>query len=62
MFTSGRYGRTASSWADYSALEVVTLAAFSKDKALVEALMDNIDMHCLRLAANINEPYEEGPA
>lgn len=59
MFTS-RFGRDGFIVeADYSALEVVTLAAFSKDKALVKALMDNIDMHCLRLAANINEPYEE---
>lgn len=44
--------------ADYSALEVVTLAAFSKDKALTKALLDNIDMHCMRLAAQLDEPYE----
>lgn len=59
MFVS-RYGRDGFIVeADYSALEVVTLAAFSQDKALMKALMDNIDMHCLRLAANIGEPYEE---
>ena len=29
--------------ADYSALEVVTLAAFSKDQNLVKALLENID-------------------
>lgn len=59
MFTS-RFGKDGFIVeADYSALEVVTLAAFSKDTALMKALMDNIDMHCLRLAANINEPYEE---
>lgn len=44
---------------DYSALEVVTLAAFSQDKALIKALMENIDMHCMRLAKKLNEPYEE---
>lgn len=44
--------------ADYSALEVVTLAAFSKDKALVKALLEGIDMHCMRLAASLGETYE----
>lgn len=44
--------------ADYSALEVVTLAAFSKDKALTKALVDGIDMHCMRLSAQLGEPYE----
>lgn len=45
--------------ADYSALEVVTLAAFSKDKNLVKALLDGIDMHCMRLAAQLGEPYDD---
>lgn len=45
--------------ADYSALEVVTLAAFSQDKALIEALLAGIDMHCLRLAAQLDEPYAD---
>lgn len=45
--------------ADYSALEVVTLAAFSKDKNLVKALLEGIDMHCMRLAQQLGEPYEE---
>lgn len=45
--------------ADYSALEVVTLAAFSKDKALCQALMDGIDMHSMRLAGSLNEPYAD---
>ena len=45
--------------ADYSALEVVCLAAFSKDKNLVRALLDNIDMHCMRLSQQLNEPYED---
>lgn len=45
--------------ADYSALEVVTLAAFSKDTNLVQALMDNIDMHCMRLSKQLGEAYED---
>lgn len=44
--------------ADYSALEVVTLAAFSKDKNLVKALLENIDMHCMRLSQQLHEEYE----
>lgn len=44
--------------ADYSALEVVTLAAFSKDANLVKALLENIDMHCMRLSQQLNEPYD----
>lgn len=59
MFTSrfGAHGFILE--ADYSALEVVTLAAFSKDEALTEALMSGIDMHCMRLSAQLNEPYDE---
>lgn len=45
--------------ADYSALEVVCLAAFSKDKNLVRALLDNIDMHCMRLSQQLKETYED---
>lgn len=45
--------------ADYSALEVVTLAAFSKDKNLTKALLDNIDMHCMRLSQQLKEPYAD---
>jgi len=45
--------------ADYAALEVVTLAAFSKDKALQKALLEGIDMHCMRLAGVLGEPYDE---
>ena len=45
--------------ADYSALEVVCLAAFSKDKNLVKALLEGIDMHCMRLSQQLGEPYEE---
>lgn len=45
--------------ADYSALEVVTLAAFSQDQNLIKALMDGIDMHCMRLSAKLGRPYAE---
>lgn len=45
--------------ADYSALEVVTLAAFSKDVNLVKALLEGIDMHCMRLSQALNEPYAD---
>lgn len=45
--------------ADYSALEVVCLAAFSNDPELVRALLEGIDMHCLRLSKRLNEPYED---
>lgn len=44
--------------ADYSALEVVALAAFSRDSALIKALLEGIDMHCMRLSKKLNEPYE----
>ena len=43
---------------DYSALEVVTLAAFSKDQALIDALLTGTDMHCLRLSKKLGESYE----
>lgn len=43
--------------ADYSALEVVTLCAFSKDTALTKALLEGIDMHCMRLSAQLKEEY-----
>lgn len=45
--------------ADYTSLEIVTLAAFSKDEALVRALLDGTDMHCLRLSKKLKEPYEQ---
>lgn len=59
MFTS-RFGEDGVIIeADYSALEVVGLAAFSQDKALMEALVSGTDMHCMRLAQQLGEPYEE---
>jgi len=44
---------------DYTALEVVMLAALSGDEALLKHLMNGTDMHCLRLAAKLKRPYEE---
>ncbi len=44
--------------ADYSALEVVTMCAFTKDKALTKALLEGIDMHCMRLSGQLKESYE----
>lgn len=44
---------------DYTALEVVHLAALSGDKALLAALQAGTDMHTLRLSAKLQRPYEE---
>lgn len=44
---------------DYSALEVVMLAALSGDQNLLNQLLAGTDMHCLRLAAKLKEPYED---
>lgn len=56
---SSRFGSDGSIIeADYSALEVVALAAFSKDTALVQALLDGTDMHCMRLSKQLGESYE----
>lgn len=59
MFTSrfGEQGRIVE--VDYSALEVVTLAAISGDKNLMRMLNEGIDMHCYRLAAKLGEDYDE---
>ena len=43
---------------DYSALEVVMLAALSGDTGLLKHLQNGTDMHCLRLAAKLGESYE----
>lgn len=45
--------------ADYSALEVVVLACLSGDENLKKVLLEGTDMHCLRLAQDLGEPYEE---
>lgn len=57
MFTSrfGADGRIVE--VDYSALEVVDLAAVSGDKELLRMLDEGIDMHCYRLAAKLKEDY-----
>lgn len=59
MFTSrfGADGRIVE--VDYSALEVVALAAIAGDKNLLRMLTEGIDMHCYRLAAKLKEPYED---
>lgn len=59
MFTSrfGEEGRIVE--VDFSALEVVDLAAISGDKNLLRMLTEGIDMHCYRLAAKLKEPYED---
>lgn len=57
MFTS-RFGEDGLIIeADYSALEVVGLCAFSKDVNLERALLDGIDMHCMRLSQQLGEDY-----
>lgn len=43
---------------DYSALEVVMLAALSGDEALLRHMQNGTDMHCLRLAGVLGESYE----
>lgn len=59
MFTS-RFGKDGVIIeVDYTALEVVMLAALSGDEALLKHLQNGTDMHCLRLAAKLKRPYEE---
>ena len=59
MFSSrfGADGRIVE--VDYSALEVVALAAISGDQNLMAQLIAGTDMHCYRLAGSLNESYEE---
>ena len=59
MFTSrfGSDGRIVE--VDYSALEVVVLAAISGDSNLMQQLIEGTDMHCYRLAGMLGEPYNE---
>lgn len=44
---------------DYTALEVVALAAISNDSNLLQRLLDGTDMHCYRLAPTLGLTYEE---
>lgn len=53
----GRHGKIVQ--VDYSAVEVVALAAMSNDKALMHHMQSGTDMHCLRLAGVLKEPYDE---
>lgn len=44
---------------DFTALEVVHLAALSGDKNLLDALIAGKDMHIMRLASSLHRTYEE---
>ena len=44
---------------DYSALEVVMLAALTGDTDLLKHMQAGTDMHCFRLAAKLKEPYAD---
>ena len=59
MFSSrfGADGRIVE--VDYTALEVVALAAISGDDNLLQRLLDGTDMHCYRLAPTLGLTYEE---
>lgn len=59
MFASrfGSSGRIVE--VDYTALEVVTLAAISNDQNLLDKLLSGTDMHCYRLAAKLHRDYDE---
>lgn len=58
MFSSrfGKDGRIVE--VDYTALEVVDIAAASGDRNLLDQLLSGTDMHCYRLAGKLKEPYE----
>lgn len=58
MFVSrfGKDGRMTEN--DFGALEVVNLAAISNDQNLLGQIIGGTDMHCYRLAAQLDEPYE----
>lgn len=59
MFTS-RFGKDGVMVEiDYSQLEVVVQGVLSRDPQLMKDLNDRIDFHCKRLAAKLNEPYED---
>ncbi|KPA77285.1 putative mitochondrial mitochondrial DNA polymerase I protein C [Leptomonas pyrrhocoris] len=45
--------------ADYSQLEVVVLAALSRDPRMMQELRENVDFHCLRVSLMTKEPYED---
>lgn len=45
--------------ADYSQLEVIVLAALSRDPRMMQEIRDQVDFHCLRVSLMTKEPYEE---
>ncbi|EPY20433.1 mitochondrial DNA polymerase I protein C [Strigomonas culicis] len=53
----GRAGRMVE--ADYSQLEVVVLAALSRDSKMMQELREKIDFHCLRVSLMTKEPYAD---
>ena len=53
-FTDGRIVEV-----DYTALEVVTGAAITNDKALLDNLLAGTDMHLLRLSGKLKRSYDE---
>ncbi|MGL5262458.1 MAG: DNA polymerase, partial [Bacteroides sp.] len=59
MFTSrfGEQGRIVE--VDYKALEVVVLADFTGDEELKKAVLNDVDMHCLRAGQYHGIPYDE---
>jgi DNA polymerase I-like protein with 3'-5' exonuclease and polymerase domains len=44
---------------DYSQLEVVIQGILTNDRQMVADLHNGVDFHCKRLAAKLNEPYDE---
>ncbi|CAD2219326.1 mitochondrial DNA polymerase I protein C [Angomonas deanei] len=53
----GKKGRMIE--ADYSQLEVVVLAALSRDAKMLEELREKVDFHCMRVSLMTKEPYAE---
>jgi len=58
MFTS-RFENGSLAEIDYSQLEVVVQGVLSRDKQLMIDLNNKVDFHCKRLAAKLNENYED---
>ncbi|CUG84903.1 mitochondrial DNA polymerase I protein fragment, putative [Bodo saltans] len=60
LFTS-RFGADSGMLieADYSQLEVVTLALLAGDTQMIKELRDSVDFHCLRVSLITKEPYAD---
>jgi DNA polymerase I-like protein with 3'-5' exonuclease and polymerase domains len=58
MFTS-RFADGKMLEIDYSQLEVVVQGILTQDKQLIQDIKDGVDFHCKRLAAKLQEDYEE---